>query len=99
MREELEHGRFFDESRRVAGARTKLAVAEGVFGLVVNATTALGTAAVLFIGAKQVESIDAAPYENASIIHDMNFPLPGGTRYSMVLDFGCLEHVFNGCYS
>jgi hypothetical protein len=46
-------------------------------------------------GAKAVESIDAAPYESASIIHDMNFPLPGGKRYSMVLDFGCLEHVFN----
>ena len=55
-REDVEHSRFFDESRRVAGARTKLAVAEGLFGLIVNATTALGTAAVLFIGAKQVES-------------------------------------------
>jgi len=55
-REELEQGRFFEESRRGAGARTKLAFAEGVFGLIVNATTALGSAAVLFIGAKQVES-------------------------------------------
>jgi len=55
-REDIEHARFFDESRRGAGARTRLAIAEGFFGLVVNATTALGTAAVLFIGAKQVES-------------------------------------------
>jgi SAM-dependent methyltransferase len=46
-------------------------------------------------GAKAVESIDAAPYENATIIHDMNFPLPGGGRFSVVLDIGCLEHVFN----
>jgi len=55
-REDVEHARFFDESRRGAGARTRLALAEGIFGLVVNVTTALGTAAVLFIGAKQVES-------------------------------------------
>ncbi len=55
-REDLEYQRFMRESSRGAGERIRLAVAEGAFGLVVNATLALGTAAVLFIGAKQVQS-------------------------------------------
>jgi len=46
-------------------------------------------------GAKEVQSVDASAYENASIVHDMNFPLSGDERYSIVLDFGSLEHIFN----
>lgn len=46
-------------------------------------------------GAKENQSIDAAPYEHASIIHDMNLPFAPGEQYSAVLDIGCLEHVFN----
>jgi ATP-binding cassette subfamily B protein len=39
-----------------APARDQARDRRGFFGLLENATTALGTAAVLFIGAKQVES-------------------------------------------
>src|SRR5262245_35551311 len=46
-------------------------------------------------GATVVESIDASAFENASIVHDMNLPLVVSKQYSAVLDFGCLEHVFN----
>jgi hypothetical protein len=46
-------------------------------------------------GAKEVVSLDASPYEKATIIHDMNLPLTGAREFSAVLDFGCLEHVFN----
>jgi SAM-dependent methyltransferase len=46
-------------------------------------------------GAKHVESVDASDFERASIVHDMNFPLPGDRQFSVVLDFGCLEHIFN----
>lgn len=46
-------------------------------------------------GAGVVQSIDASSYENADIIHDMNTPIDRPERYSMVLDFGTLEHVFN----
>jgi len=46
-------------------------------------------------GAQQVHSIDASDYEQAEIIHDMNKPIETPECYSMVLDFGTLEHVFN----
>ena len=52
-----------------------------------------------WFGAARVDSIDASPYESATLVHDMNLPLPaafcdaGG--YDAVLDFGCLEHVFS----
>jgi hypothetical protein len=46
-------------------------------------------------GAKVVDSVDASNHENASIVHDMNYPLKIRKKYSAVIDFGCLEHVFN----
>ncbi len=46
-------------------------------------------------GAALVQSIDASAYENADIIHDMNTPIAPGELYSIVGDFGTLEHVFN----
>ena len=42
-----------------------------------------------------MHSIDASDYEHADIIHDMNTPIEPAERYTMVLDFGTLEHVFN----
>lgn len=46
-------------------------------------------------GAAVVDSIDASDYEQARIIHDMNTPMAPAELYSVVLDFGTLEHVFN----
>ena len=52
-----------------------------------------------WLGAGAAESVDASAYENATHIHDMNLPwTPGSAQlgsYDAVLDFGCLEHVFN----
>ena len=52
-----------------------------------------------WLGAAQVDSVDASAYENATLLHDMNQPLPadgaGRGSYDAVLDFGCLEHVFD----
>jgi len=53
-----------------------------------------------WLGAQVVDSVDASPYEQASLIHDMNLPWPDAAAsargaYDAVLDFGCLEHVFN----
>lgn len=52
-----------------------------------------------WLGAGQAESVDASAYENATHLHDMNLPWPAGGaergRFDAVLDFGCLEHVFN----
>ncbi len=49
------------------------------------------------MGAKDVASIDASAFEGATIVHDMNQPLPSEmkNRFSVGIDFGTLEHVFN----
>jgi hypothetical protein len=48
-------------------------------------------------GAASVESLDFSDYERATLIHDLNLPLPTELkgRYSAVIDGGTLEHVFN----
>jgi len=52
-----------------------------------------------WFGAATVDSVDASAYEQATILHDMNLPWPEGRAglgsYDAVLDFGCLEHVFD----
>ena len=52
-----------------------------------------------WFGALQAESVDASPYEGATLVHDMNQPWPAESpqrgSYDAVLDFGCLEHVFD----
>lgn len=49
------------------------------------------------LGAHEVASFDASPYENASVVHDFNQPIPEEykNRFTAVLDGGTLEHVFN----
>jgi SAM-dependent methyltransferase len=52
-----------------------------------------------WFGAATVDSVDASAYEQATLIHDMNVAWPddgpGRGSYDAVLDFGCLEHVFD----
>jgi hypothetical protein len=50
-----------------------------------------------FLGAKVVESIDNSAYENATHIFDMNNPAPAHLHgnYSVLIDGGSLEHIFN----
>lgn len=49
--------------------------------------------------AQDAHSVDASPYESATRVHDMNQPLAPDDAlrgyYDAVLDFGCLEHVFD----
>lgn len=49
------------------------------------------------LGAERIESIDASGYEQATIIHDLNVPVPGSLhrRFTCVVDGGTIEHVFN----
>lgn len=49
------------------------------------------------LGANAVDSMDASDYEGANIIHDLNVPIDASLarRYSCVIDFGSIEHVFN----
>jgi ATP-binding cassette subfamily B protein len=54
--EDREHDRFVDRSGLGVRARIRLAFYEGGFGLLVNLTTAIGTAAVLYLGIRNVQS-------------------------------------------
>lgn len=49
------------------------------------------------LGALAVESMDASDYEGASIIHDLNVPVPERLKqnFTCVIEYGTLEHVFN----
>jgi ATP-binding cassette, subfamily B, bacterial len=55
-REEKERERFVDRSHKTVRARVKLSFAEGVFGLLINMGMALGTAAVLYVGIRNVQA-------------------------------------------
>ncbi|HEY8647515.1 MAG TPA: hypothetical protein VIL77_16715 [Gaiellaceae bacterium] len=50
-----------------------------------------------FLGADGVDSLDVSGYEKASIIHDLNAEIPADLegRFTMLLDVGTLEHVFD----
>jgi hypothetical protein len=50
-----------------------------------------------FLGARQIDSVDNSAYEGATVVHDMNQPIPEEykRKYSLVIDGGCLEHIFN----
>jgi SAM-dependent methyltransferase len=49
------------------------------------------------LGAATVHSMDASTYENATLVHDLNKPIPEELQqqYDLVIDAGTLEHVFN----
>lgn len=49
------------------------------------------------LGANKTDSIDYSSYENASIIYDLNLPVPDElkNKYTAVVDGGTIEHVFN----
>lgn len=49
------------------------------------------------LGADVIHSFDVSAYEGATHIHDMNTPLPEKYKhtYTLVIDGGTLEHVFN----
>ena len=55
-REEHEHLRFVGRSRLGVDAKVRIAAADSVFGGLIDLTTALGTAAVLVIGVRGVQS-------------------------------------------
>lgn len=49
------------------------------------------------LGGKTVDSLDASDWEQSSVVHDLNEPLPEElhSQYTAVLDTGTLEHVFD----
>lgn len=49
------------------------------------------------LGAHEISSMDYSSYEHATILHDLNSPIPAELkeRFSVVYDGGTIEHVFN----
>ncbi len=49
------------------------------------------------LGASSVDSMDFSDYEKATILHDLNNPIPDSFKkmYTAILDSGTIEHVFN----
>lgn len=47
------------------------------------------------LGFKTIDSVDASSYENASIIHNMNYPFYSSKKYDFIFDGGTFEHIFN----
>jgi ATP-binding cassette subfamily B protein len=56
--EDREHGRFLSHSGQGMRARVRLAFLDGTFNLLFGLTLAVGTALVLFLGGRQVQSGD-----------------------------------------
>jgi SAM-dependent methyltransferase len=50
-----------------------------------------------WFGATAIDSLDISDFEGATVLHDMNLPIPSEMRgrYDVVFDGGSLEHVFN----
>jgi SAM-dependent methyltransferase len=50
-----------------------------------------------FLGVKKLSIMDFSAYENADIIHDLNYPVPDLLKenFDVVIDGGSLEHIFN----
>jgi hypothetical protein len=72
------------------------------FGLVptpdvMQACNAYGEPFLRFLGAEEIVSIDASSYQEPTLLHDMNQPIPGSleSRFDVVIDGGTLEHIFN----
>src|SRR2546428_674353 len=52
------------------------------------------------MGFQEVVTLDNSPYEGAEMIHDLNIPLTEDRlakmgQYDVIIDSGCLEHIFD----
>ncbi len=50
-----------------------------------------------YLDAQAVTSFDASPYQDASVVHDFNQPLPAAyhAAFDAVIDGGTMEHIFD----
>lgn len=50
-----------------------------------------------YLGATVAESFDFSDFEQASFVHDFNAPISSEhkNKYTLVIDGGSLEHIFN----
>jgi SAM-dependent methyltransferase len=49
------------------------------------------------LGAETIDSIDFSDYEKATVLHDLNNPVPDTlkNKYTAIFDGGTMEHIFN----
>lgn len=49
------------------------------------------------VGFQSIDSIDNSAYEKATIVHNLNFPIPASlqNKYTYIYDGGTTEHCFN----
>ncbi len=64
---------------------------------IINANEGYAESLLKLFGATITDSLDFSDYEGASFIHDLNNILPSNLekKYSLVIDGGSLEHIFN----
>jgi hypothetical protein len=62
-----------------------------------DASAPFADALLSALGATDLVSVDASPYENATLVHDMNVEVPESLvgKFSLLIDCGTLEHIFN----
>ena len=74
-----------------------MALDDGRCARVAGTDDPFSTAICSELGAKQIDAMDISDYEGARVIHDLNTPLDEQHhgKFSLVLDGGTLEHVFN----
>ncbi len=87
---------FFPKARHARRAlqRSGLPIA---FGRIGPLRHCYGEQFLATLGVRTVEAMDASGYEGATIVHDLNLPVPAALegRYSVVFDGGTTEHVFD----
>jgi SAM-dependent methyltransferase len=79
---------------------SELAAVAGKFGTPVHPSgSEVPTADEVFLalGAREVHSLDTSTYEDATVIHDLNYPVPVEmqNKFDVVYDGGTMEHVFH----
>jgi len=50
---------------------------------------------VKVFGAERVDSFDNSDFEGCTFVADFNKPLASPCQYTTVIDFGCVEHIYN----
>jgi SAM-dependent methyltransferase len=77
--------------------RSGISNAERLAGELLQAASGYTEPFFQVLGAEQTDSLDFSDYEGATLVHDLNQPIPGdwSGRYTAVVDSGSLEHVFD----
>ncbi len=76
---------------------TLLGIGDAEFAAIRTQSEGLCEGLFQFLGAASVDSLDYSGYEGATMLHDLNIPVPRDwhEHFDVVVDGGSLEHVFN----